>query len=161
MRVCGVPILDLVAAGDFTPPDKVRARYGLGAEPFSLVCMHPVPGESPLLVLAHLDGPSFVIRSNGDPGSVAIDGLLSHLPGAANVPRADFHGLMAACSRMVGNSSSFIKEAPAFGKPVVLVGDRQKGRFMGPYKALGAGRIIAEALATVELNGITIKRRAA
>jgi hypothetical protein len=123
--------------------------------------MHPVPGESPLLALPHIDGPAFVIRSNGDPGSVAVDAALAHLPGAANVPRADFHGLMAACSRMVGNSSSFIKEAPAFGKPVVLVGDRQRGRYAGPYKALGAGRIIAETLATVELNGITIKKRAA
>jgi UDP-N-acetylglucosamine 2-epimerase len=34
VKACGVPILDLVAAGDYTPPDVVRARYGLGAEPF-------------------------------------------------------------------------------------------------------------------------------
>ncbi len=158
VQVCGLPILDFVAAGDFTPEHEVRAKYGL-PEPFTLVCHHPVPGEEPLRM--HADVPAFVIRSNGDAGSGAIDDALAGFPGAANVPRADYHGLMNACMGMVGNSSSFIKEAPAFGKPVVLIGNRQKGRYPGPYKSMGAGRIIAETLATVPLEGLTIKRRAA
>ena len=29
---------------------------------------------------------------------------------------------------MIGNSSSGIIEAPSFGKPVINIGDRQKGR---------------------------------
>ncbi len=162
VKVCGLPILDFVAAGEFTPEHAVRARYGLGNRPFTLVCHHPVPGEDPLLLFYALQGgPVFVIRANGDAGSSAIDDALAGFPGATNVPREDFHGLMNACSLMAGNSSSFIKEAPAFGKPVVMVGDRQKGRYPGPYKAMGAGRIIADVLATVELDRLTIKRRAA
>lgn len=161
VKVCGLPILDFVAAGDFTPEAEVRAKYGLQG-PFTLVCHHPVPGEEPLDVFyAIKGGPVFVIRSNGDAGSDAVNKALEGFPGAANVPRADFHGLMNACWMMVGNSSSFVKEAPAFGKPVLLVGDRQKGRYPGPYKAMGAGRIIADVLATVNLDGLTIKRRAA
>ncbi len=162
VRVCGLPILDFVAAGDFTPEVEVRAKYGLGDAPFTLICHHPVPGEDPRLELARLPrGPVFAIRSNGDAGSQAVNAVLAGLPGAANVPRADFHGLMNACSLMFGNSSSFIKEAPAFNKPVVMVGNRQKGRHLGPYKAIGAGRIIADVLSTVSLDGLTIKRRAA
>lgn len=165
VKVCGLPILDFIAAGHFTPEAEVRARYGLRG-PFTLVCHHPVPGEDPSIVLgalrdSHWGRKVFVIRANGDPGSTAVDGCLADLPGAANVPREDFHGLMAACSLMVGNSSAFVKEAPAFGKPVVLVGNRQKGRYPGPYKALGAGRIISDVLSTVSLDGITIKRKVA
>ncbi len=162
VQVCGLPILDFVAAGDFTLDGAVQAIYGLGLDPFTLACHHPVPGEDPALILQAIPrGPVFVIRSNGDAGSAAVNDALAHFPGATNVPRADFHGLMNACSLMVGNSSSFIKEAPMFKAPVVLVGNRQKGRYPGPYKALGAGRIIAETLATVSLEGLTIKRRAA
>ncbi len=163
VKVCGLPILDFVAAGDFTSEDEVRLRYGLGDDwPFTLICHHPVPGEDPRLILRELpSNVAFVIHANGDTGSSAVDRALAGFPGASNVPRADFHGLMNACSLMVGNSSSFVKEAPAFGKPVTLVGNRQKGRYPGPYKALGAGRIIAETLATVPLEGLTIKRRAA
>lgn len=161
VRVCGLPILDLVAARDFTPEIEVRHKYKLDG-PFTLVCHHPVPGEDPTLVLGAIPaGDTFVIRANGDAGSVAVNASLAHFRGAANVPRADFHGLMNACSLMVGNSSSFVKEAPAFGKTVVLVGDRQKGRYPGPYRALGAGKIIAEVLSTVPLEGLSIKRRAA
>ena len=160
VKVCGLPILDFIAAGDFTPVDEVRAKYGLGDGAFTLVCHHPVPGEEPLL--APPPGvAAFVIRANGDAGSAAVNDALANLPGASNVPRADFHGLMNACALMVGNSSSFVKEAPAFGKPVVMVGDRQKGRYPGPYEAMGAGRIIADVLATVPLERINVKRRVA
>lgn len=164
VMVCGLPILDFIAAGDFTPEDEVRAKYDLGDGCFALICHHPVPGEEPLPPppLPPNGVPVFVIRANGDAGSAAVDDALSGYPGAANVPRADFHGLMNACMLMIGNSSSFIKEAPAFGKPVALIGNRQKGRYPGPYKALGAGRIIAETLATCPIGAdLTIKRRAA
>ncbi len=160
VQVCGLPILDFVAAGDFTPEDEVRAKYGLEGQ-FVLICHHPVPGEEPLRITSESTFPAFVIRANGDAGSAAVDGALAGSPGADNVPRADFHGLMNACAGMIGNSSSFVKEAPAFNKNVILVGNRQKGRYPGPYKALGAGRIIADVLATVSLEGLTIKRRAA
>jgi UDP-N-acetylglucosamine 2-epimerase (non-hydrolysing)/GDP/UDP-N,N'-diacetylbacillosamine 2-epimerase (hydrolysing) len=39
-----------------------------------------------------------------------------------------YHGLLAAASVCVGNSSSGIKETPAFGCPTVNVGSRQQGR---------------------------------
>ena len=158
IRVCGLPILDFVAAGDFTPEAEMRAKYGLGDGAFMLICHHPVPGEEPMPAPPP-DMKAFVIRANGDAGSPAVDAALAHLPGASNVSRADYHGLMNACLCMAGNSSSFVKEAPAFGKPVVLVGNRQKGRYPGPYEALGAGRIIADVLASADLERLRIKRR--
>ncbi len=165
VKVCGMPILDFIAEGDFTPADEVRARYGLGpcGEPFVLVCHHPVPGEDASPVVESLQGACnvFVIRANGDSGSVAVDDSLAGFPGAANIPRADFHGLLACCHYAIGNSSALVKEAPAFGVPVKLIGNRQKGRYPGPYEAMGAGRIIAETLATVDLERVRIKRRAA
>ncbi len=38
---------------------------------------------------------------------------------------------MKHCSAVVGNSSSGIIEAPSFNKPVINIGDRQKGRIQG------------------------------
>lgn len=40
---------------------------------------------------------------------------------------------MKHCTAVVGNSSSGIIEAPSFHKPVINIGDRQKGRIQGSY----------------------------
>lgn len=43
-----------------------------------------------------------------------------------------YNSMMAECWCVVGNSSSGIVEAPFIGKPVVNIGNRQKGRYMSP-----------------------------
>ncbi len=50
----------------------------------------------------------------------------------------DFIALARACSCLVGNSSSGIKESSFFGTPVVNIGTRQQGRLRGP-NVLDAG----------------------
>ena len=41
-----------------------------------------------------------------------------------------YNSMMAECWCVVGNSSSGIVEAPFIGKPVINIGNRQKGRYM-------------------------------
>lgn len=43
-----------------------------------------------------------------------------------------YNSMMAECWCVVGNSSSGIVEAPFIGKPVVNIGNRQKGRYVSP-----------------------------
>ena len=57
-----------------------------------------------------------------------------------NFSPEDYARLLKKTACCVGNSSSFIREGSFLGKPVVLIGDRQKGREMStnciqvPYK---------------------------
>lgn len=43
-----------------------------------------------------------------------------------------YNSMMKECICVVGNSSSGVFEAPFLGKPVVNIGNRQKGRYMAP-----------------------------
>ena len=45
-----------------------------------------------------------------------------------NVPPEEYAHYIAAAACCVGNSSSFVRDAGFYGTPVVLVGDRQRGR---------------------------------
>lgn len=68
-----------------------------------------------------------------------------------------YNSMMAECWCVVGNSSSGIVEAPFIGKPVVNIGNRQKGRYMSPniinvftYE----NNEIAEALSQVDTHPV-------
>jgi UDP-N-acetylglucosamine 2-epimerase len=54
--------------------------------------------------------------------------IAKQLGAVENLPRHEYLLKLATCACAVGNSSSFLIEAPFYGTPVVLVGDRQKGR---------------------------------
>lgn len=96
---------------------------------------------------------------NQDPGFSDIrDAFYSH----GNVIVADRMGpkrylscmKYAACC--IGNSSSFLIEAPALGVPTVNVGDRQKGRLRGPSVtncAANASDIEAEVFFALNYRG--------
>lgn len=128
----GLPVLD----GAVTDADEVRRKYGLHGGPLAVFCMHPVGGidRSYEVLAAILRMVSFIglqvvtIAPNGDAGSAPYNWTL---PTLSNIPRADYHGLLAIADCVVGNSSAGIKEAPAFGCPCVNIGDRQKGRLRG------------------------------
>lgn len=45
-----------------------------------------------------------------------------------STPRNNYLGLMKYCSLFIGNSSSGIIEMPSFYRPIINIGDRQKGR---------------------------------
>lgn len=207
VKVCGLPILDFVVAGDFAGEAETRERFQVPADrPVVVFCQHPVAAElrvareqieSSLTALdmaaaVHQIWP-VVLAPNGDAGSDIFREAMTArgFDVFENLGRCAYHGLLAIAACIVGNSSAGIKEAPAFACPTVNVGTRQSGRLggpsvvtvpycaediaraiaeclgrrmrvaSGPYRALGAGRIIAETLATVELNGLTIKRKAA
>jgi GDP/UDP-N,N'-diacetylbacillosamine 2-epimerase (hydrolysing) len=73
---------------------------------------------------------------NADPGSAeigrAIRSFAAGRPGQraffASLGRVRYLSAMKYCRLVAGNSSSGIIEAPSFGKPVVDIGGRQKGR---------------------------------
>ena len=79
--------------------------------------------------------PSTVYWPNIDSGSDKISKDIRRcLKGMRNVTTiinedpATYLGKLANTTCCVGNSSSFVRDASFFGTPVVLVGDRQKGR---------------------------------
>jgi len=84
--------------------------------------------------LAMQEGKSVVwVGPNGDPGSEIIEKYVrSHLKSIRYVskgyPRAEFLGLLKNADLAIGNSSSFIYEAPLLNTPVKMVGERNKTR---------------------------------
>jgi UDP-hydrolysing UDP-N-acetyl-D-glucosamine 2-epimerase len=118
-------------------------------EGFFLVCLHPDTTRDEAYNAALADAvvtalqrfPErriVMIGGNDDPGGKAITNKLisfcrySERSGCADlwrgVERKRYLTALKHCSVAIGNSSSFVIEAPALGTPVVLVGDRQKGR---------------------------------
>jgi UDP-hydrolysing UDP-N-acetyl-D-glucosamine 2-epimerase len=73
---------------------------------------------------------------NADPGNAEVSSqikkFVQHDPKLrslhASLGQTKYLSLMNLCDAVVGNSSSGIIEAPAFGKPTVNIGNRQDGR---------------------------------
>lgn len=115
-----------------------------------LVTLHPVPSEKKIAddffkIINFLKKNKkyfFIITyPNFDPGYKKIISKLKKIKKNQNVfitkslGRVKFYSILkyigtnkAGCC--VGNSSSFIKETKIFNVPVILIGDRQKGRLM-------------------------------
>ncbi len=55
----------------------------------------------------------------------------SHVIGVENFGTVGYFSIMKSCSFLLGNTSSGILEAASFGKYVINLGDRQKGRLCG------------------------------
>ena len=90
---------------------------------YIVMCHHAMPGEDPELIekiiREEFKGDVFVIKSNSDNGTPY--GTEEYTPEA-------YIDLIAHAKCLVGNSSSFLKEASAFGTPVVNIGSRQNNR---------------------------------
>ena len=158
IHTVGLPILDVVAEGNFAQPDDLATRYSIRLDrPLILFTQHSVttefdqaaaqlaPSLRALERLAQEDHvQSIVTYSNNDAGGQRIVAELRAF--AARAPktvqlrasagRYDYHGFLNLCGRVlpgacVGNSSSGIKETPAFGCPAVNIGSRQDGRLRG------------------------------
>jgi UDP-N-acetylglucosamine 2-epimerase (non-hydrolysing) len=146
--VTGAPALDRVATVE--PADDERLAAILGrpvVRPLALVTYHPAtaggpdPGEGGRAVLAAVAataGSAIVTHPGLDRGReavlAAITDAIAAWPQLAEVAAlgADYLPVLAAADVVVGNSSSGIFEAATFGRPVVNVGDRQRGRVSGP-----------------------------
>lgn len=155
VHTVGFPAIDLIQDGNFAAPDEVRERLGLDlAHPVVLLTQHSVTTEFDLAAdqlrptldaMARLAAEGVQVIAtypNNDAGGRRIIAELERAAqqGIANLQvhrslgRWLYHGVLAlardpkmrvAC---VGNSSSGIKETPAFGCPTVNIGSRQLGR---------------------------------
>jgi UDP-hydrolysing UDP-N-acetyl-D-glucosamine 2-epimerase len=84
-----------------------------------------------------LDGTTSIVctKPNADAGGRVIASRLEAFANEAenfhlfeSLGQLRYLSLMALCDVVIGNSSSGLYEAPSFQKPVVNIGDRQKGR---------------------------------
>ncbi len=159
VHTVGFPAIDLIAAGNFESVDRVVARLGLDLKrPIILFTQHAVTTEyhlaasqvkSSLVALeeiAEKDGAQIILTyPNNDAGGLQIIRCLEefHRSTKGNIQlhrslgRHLFQGVLGLAKDptvrlvVVGNSSSGLKETPAFGCPTVNIGSRQEGRLRG------------------------------
>lgn len=158
VHTVGFPAIDLIAEGRFANAAEVIERLGLDlSRPVVLFTQHSVTTEcdqaaaqvTPALeAIERMAGEgiqTILTYPNNDAGGRAIIECLEAfrergIPGAQvhrSLGRHLYHGVLAlardpskrvAC---VGNSSSGLKETPAFSCPAVNIGSRQEGRLRG------------------------------
>ncbi|MEK9643950.1 MAG: UDP-N-acetylglucosamine 2-epimerase [Alphaproteobacteria bacterium] len=158
VHTVGFPAIDLIADGRFATAAELEAAYGISPDrPIVLFTQHSVttefddagaqiaPSLEALAELARSGAQVLVTYPNNDAGGrsiiAAIEGFKPEMPANMQVHRSlgrhNYHGVLALArdpdSRIacVGNSSSGIKETPAFGCPTVNIGTRQAGRLRG------------------------------
>lgn len=220
VHTVGFPAIDLIEDGKFASPQEIRDTLKLDLQkPIVLFTQHSVttevdsaagqtaPSITALRALAD-DGVQIVMTyPNNDAGGAAITRLLEQTAAAderltlrRSLGRHMYHGVLALArqpgARVVcaGNSSSGIKETPAFGCPTVNIGSRQNGRLRGdnvldtgydtvaiaaalrralfddgfrhqaktgvnPYWRGGAGKRVAEVLATVPMDQKLLRKQ--
>jgi UDP-hydrolysing UDP-N-acetyl-D-glucosamine 2-epimerase len=150
----GFPAIDLIAQGSFASPEELTNEFGLDINRSIILCtQHSVATQSeeaahqikPILAnltsFAENDVQVILTYPNNDAGGRRIISEIKKLddlriPGLQvfkSVGRYNYHGLLDLCGRVgrgvcIGNSSSGIKETPAFGCPTVNIGSRQDGR---------------------------------
>jgi UDP-N-acetylglucosamine 2-epimerase (non-hydrolysing)/GDP/UDP-N,N'-diacetylbacillosamine 2-epimerase (hydrolysing) len=158
VQTVGFPAIDLISEGRFASANEVASKLFLDlSRPIVLFTQHSVSTEFDQAVeqlapsLAAIRGlaaegvQTVLTYPNNDAGGQAIIEELAAF-GVAKIPgiqvcrslgRHLYHGILAlardssmrvAC---VGNSSSGLKETPAFGCPTVNIGSRQEGRLRG------------------------------
>jgi UDP-hydrolysing UDP-N-acetyl-D-glucosamine 2-epimerase len=153
VHVVGFPALDMIAAGHFARPEDVYARYQLDPRrPIFIATQHSVATEfdaaadqvAPVLGALEEAGKRWgaqviLTYPNDDAGgrriTAALDAFAARgLPFVqlhTSLGRFNFHGVLGVATAYVGNSSSGIKETPAFHTATVNVGSRQRGRLRG------------------------------
>jgi UDP-hydrolysing UDP-N-acetyl-D-glucosamine 2-epimerase len=149
----GCPVGDYILSLDSDLPDDVF-HAGSGAEidtdrSFHLVIFHPVTtefgqeeqkAEELLAALEELAHPTVFLWPNIDAGADRISKHLrifreKHQPNwlrfITNIDPVNFQKVLKKCTVAIGNSSSFVRDSTFSGTPVVLVGNRQRGREIG------------------------------
>ncbi len=151
----GLPALDLLVAGEHAAPNDVATAHGLDPErPLVLFTQHSVATDAEHAVARLVPSLEAMGRllpegvqvlatyPNQDAGGQAMAARLEawarEHPSVRlerSLGRSRYHGALrlAAEGRGVcaGNSSSGLKETPAFGCPAVDIGPRQAGRLRG------------------------------
>jgi UDP-N-acetylglucosamine 2-epimerase (non-hydrolysing)/GDP/UDP-N,N'-diacetylbacillosamine 2-epimerase (hydrolysing) len=165
VHTVGFPAIDLISEGRFADADEVTSRLGLDlSRPVALFTQHPVTTEFELAaeqIAPSLDaiqrlageGVQIILTyPNNDAGGRAIierletfrTRVIANTQVHQSLGRHLYHGVLGLArnpSRRVvciGNSSSGLKETPAFNCPTVNIGSRQEGRLRGE-NVLNAG----------------------
>ena len=158
VHTVGLPAIDLITERNYAKPEEVLDRLSLTTEkPIVIFTQHSVtteyefaekqlkPSLDALEELAAEDVQIIVTYPNNDAGGHQIIQMLEELNARQvknvqvhqSLGRNMYHGVLGlavnkqlrvAC---VGNSSSGIKETPAFNCPTVNIGSRQDGRLRG------------------------------
>ena len=156
VHTVGFVDLDLIELGRLTKPADLAAKYQIDlAKPIAVFTQHSValdldevasqirPSLAAMEQLARLGVQVFVTYPNNDAGGRAIikeieawrqRGLPAGIQVHSSLGQPNYHGFLALAHDpahrvvCVGNSSSGIKETPAFGCPAVNIGSRQDGR---------------------------------
>ena len=158
VHTVGFPAIDLISEGRYAHPDEIVDRLGLDlSRPVVLFTQHSVTTEfdqaasqlePAIAALDELatDGVQVILTyPNNDAGGRQIIECLEEfrVRKVANTQvhrslgRHFYHGVLALAKHSsmhvacVGNSSSGLKETPAFGCPTVNIGSRQEGRLRG------------------------------
>ncbi len=158
VHTVGFPAIDLISERRYATPQEVAERLGIRLDrPVVLFTQHSVttefdqaalqlaPSLEALRTLAAEGVQVIVTYPNNDAGGQQIirelDALAAQeVPGVQihrSLGRHLYHGVLGLATQTgtrvvcAGNSSSGIKETPAFGCPTVNVGSRQDGRLRG------------------------------
>lgn len=142
--VVGSPDLDVMLSSDLPSLPEVASKYEIDFSDYAIFVYHPVTTEQQSIkqgieaaIDAVLDsGWNFVvIYPNNDSGSEIIFQAFERFQGLRRIrvlPSMRFEyflSLLKNARVIVGNSSSGIREAPAYGVPTVNIGTRQTNRF--------------------------------
>lgn len=158
VHTVGFPAIDLISEGRYAQPDEIVKRLGLDfSRPIVLFTQHSVTTEfnqavsqlEPSLEAleeAANDGFQVILTyPNNDAGGRQIiecletfrERKVTNTQVHRSLGRHLYHGVLALAKNpsirvaCVGNSSSGLKETPAFGCPSVNIGSRQEGRLRG------------------------------
>jgi len=180
----GFPVIDLIMDENFASETELKKRFHWDMQkPVVIFTQHSVTTEFDLTntqIKPALDamcqlseeGIQVLITypNNDAGGQMIIEHIeelksrnLGNLQIYPSVGRYYYHGILNYCGNngvCVGNSSSGIKETPAFGCPTVNIGSRQKGRLRSD-NVIDTGYDIKEIKAAVEkaLYDLDFRRR--
>ncbi len=152
----GFSVIDLIKSGKFATYAQICRKLGFKLDlkkPVILFTQHSVttelddirsqiaPSLDALKYFADKGAQVIITYPNNDAGGRRIIGILQKLNKEKrlnihiypHLGRYYYHGLLNICGKRgtgvcIGNSSSGIKETPAFGCPFINVGSRQQGR---------------------------------
>lgn len=158
VHTVGFPAIDLISEGRFAKETEIVQKLDLDlSRPIMLFTQHSVstkfdqagsqlvPSLEAIEKLAAEGVQTILTYPNNDAGGQAIIESLEAF-GARRIPgtqirrslgRHLYHGILALARNQlirvacIGNSSSGLKETPAFGCPTVNIGSRQEGRLRG------------------------------
>lgn len=145
VQVVGGLGIDAIRATKMMPDSELEDALGRSVElPFLILSVHPESNSSDpsraarvaCEALGDVDDVMLVVSlSNSDYGSDAVNRIVREFsnsrPNTVLIPNLGsrlYLSLLARSSALVGNSSSGILEAPAFGTPSLNIGSRQRGR---------------------------------